>query len=88
MVEIWEGEEIWGDFYAKLLYEGKREGSKPRPSKESIARGSAALPPLPPESRLISGRCYPSFLTDYRQTEWLRRRRRRGPFGLPRLRLE
>ena len=45
MVEIWEGEEIWGDFYAKLLYEGKREGSsKPRPSKESIARGSAALP--------------------------------------------
>ena len=51
MVEIWEGEEIWGDFYAKLLYEGKREGSregsKPRPSKESIARGSAALPPLP-----------------------------------------
>ena len=48
MVEIWEGEEIRGDFYAKLLYEGKREGSsEPRPSKESIARGSAALPPLP-----------------------------------------
>ena len=48
-MEIWEGEEIWGDFYAKLLYEGKREGSsEPRPSKESIARGSAALPPLPP----------------------------------------
>ena len=28
MVEIWEGEEIWGDFYAKLLYEGKREGKE------------------------------------------------------------
>lgn len=59
MVEIWEGEEIWGDFYAKLLYEGRRR-RKRAPSVKRINCPRQRCTAPAPESRLISGRCYPS----------------------------
>ena len=51
MVEIWKGEEIWGDFYAKLLYEGKREGKEaasPVRQKNQLPEAALHCPrPLP-----------------------------------------